>query len=146
MRLLESRTNCHYSFSQGKSSALVIDIGASMVSVTPVHDGMVLKKGKAKRKSRYSIAKACNRNQNISSRRKLHITTSQTFLPIADSSYSSLAALHDRLQNSSRGRPAIAGSLSQIRQASHRIVPTMGRGARNSRFQGIRGGTMAWTG
>ena len=32
-------------FAAGKSSALVIDIGASNISVTPVHDGMVLKRG-----------------------------------------------------------------------------------------------------
>jgi actin-related protein 4 len=32
-------------FGAGKSSALVIDFGASSLSVTPVHDGMVLKKG-----------------------------------------------------------------------------------------------------
>ena len=32
-------------FAAGKSSALVIDIGASTMSITPVHDGMVLKKG-----------------------------------------------------------------------------------------------------
>lgn len=32
-------------FSAGKSSALVVDIGASVLSVTPVHDGLMLKKG-----------------------------------------------------------------------------------------------------
>jgi len=32
-------------FAAGKPSALVIDFGASQVSVTPVHDGMILKKG-----------------------------------------------------------------------------------------------------
>ncbi|KAI9834995.1 MAG: hypothetical protein M1819_002718 [Sarea resinae] len=32
-------------FAAGKASALVIDVGASNVSVTPVHDGLVLKKG-----------------------------------------------------------------------------------------------------
>ena len=32
-------------FSSGKPSALVIDIGASTASVTPVHDGIILKKG-----------------------------------------------------------------------------------------------------
>jgi actin-related protein 4 len=32
-------------FGAGKSSALVIDFGASQLSVTPVHDGMILKKG-----------------------------------------------------------------------------------------------------
>ena len=35
-------------FGAGKSSALVIDFGASQLSVTPVHDGMILKKGIAR--------------------------------------------------------------------------------------------------
>ncbi|RVX72443.1 hypothetical protein B0A52_03631 [Exophiala mesophila] len=35
-------------FAVGRSSALVVDFGASQVSVTPVHDGMVLKKGVTK--------------------------------------------------------------------------------------------------
>lgn len=33
------------SFAAGKASALVVDIGASNISITPVHDGMVLKRG-----------------------------------------------------------------------------------------------------
>lgn len=33
------------SFASGKSSALVIDVGASSISITPVHDGLALKKG-----------------------------------------------------------------------------------------------------
>ncbi|KAF3400607.1 Actin-related protein 4 [Talaromyces pinophilus] len=32
-------------FAAGKASALVVDIGASNISITPVHDGMVLKRG-----------------------------------------------------------------------------------------------------
>lgn len=32
-------------FAGGKASSLVIDVGASTVSVTPVHDGLILKKG-----------------------------------------------------------------------------------------------------
>jgi actin-related protein 4 len=32
-------------FAAGKPTALVVDFGASQVSVTPVHDGMILKKG-----------------------------------------------------------------------------------------------------
>jgi actin-related protein 4 len=32
-------------FAAGKASALVVDVGASNVSVTPVHDGMILKRG-----------------------------------------------------------------------------------------------------
>jgi actin-related protein 4 len=35
----------HDSFSVGKTTALVVDVGASMVSVTPIIDGMILKKG-----------------------------------------------------------------------------------------------------
>lgn len=36
------------SFSAGKPTALVIDVGASNISVTPVHDGLMLKKGVAR--------------------------------------------------------------------------------------------------
>lgn len=32
-------------FAGGKATALVIDVGASMASVTPIHDGLILKKG-----------------------------------------------------------------------------------------------------
>ncbi|KAJ5195175.1 Actin-related protein 4 [Penicillium cinerascens] len=32
-------------FAAGKASALVVDIGASNISITPVHDGMILKRG-----------------------------------------------------------------------------------------------------
>lgn len=35
-----------YRFAGGKASALVIDVGASNLSVTPVHDGLVLRKGR----------------------------------------------------------------------------------------------------
>ncbi|KAL4939644.1 actin-related protein 4 [Aspergillus oleicola] len=40
-----SRNGVLASFAAGKASALVVDIGASNISVTPVHDGMVLKRG-----------------------------------------------------------------------------------------------------
>ncbi|KAI5296145.1 NuA4 histone acetyltransferase subunit [Ascosphaera acerosa] len=40
-----ARTAAMSAFSAGKASALVVDVGASMVSVTPVHDGLVLKRG-----------------------------------------------------------------------------------------------------
>ena len=36
------------SFAAGKATALVVDIGASNISVTPVHDGLILKKGVAR--------------------------------------------------------------------------------------------------
>lgn len=39
------RTGVMGAFGSGKSSALVIDFGASQLSITPVHDGMILKKG-----------------------------------------------------------------------------------------------------
>ncbi|EHY57866.1 Actin-related protein 4 [Exophiala dermatitidis] len=39
------RTGVMAAFAAGRPSALVIDFGATQVSVTPVHDGMVLKKG-----------------------------------------------------------------------------------------------------
>ncbi|MCJ1395086.1 NuA4 histone acetyltransferase subunit [Xylographa bjoerkii] len=32
-------------FAAGKASALVIDVGASSISITPVHDGLILRKG-----------------------------------------------------------------------------------------------------
>jgi actin-related protein len=32
-------------FAGGKASALVVDVGASNISITPVHDGLILKKG-----------------------------------------------------------------------------------------------------
>lgn len=34
-----------YRFAGGKASALVIDVGAANTSITPVHDGLILKKG-----------------------------------------------------------------------------------------------------
>ncbi|KAI5291343.1 NuA4 histone acetyltransferase subunit [Ascosphaera aggregata] len=40
-----ARTAPMSAFAAGKASALVVDVGASMVSVTPVHDGLVLKRG-----------------------------------------------------------------------------------------------------
>lgn len=42
------RTGALAAFSAGKASALVIDIGASILSVTPVTEGMILKKGVVK--------------------------------------------------------------------------------------------------
>lgn len=36
-----------YRFAAGKGSALVIDVGQTMASVTPVVDGFVLRKGSA---------------------------------------------------------------------------------------------------
>ena len=39
------RTGVMAAFAAGKATALIIDIGASTTSVTPVHDGIILKKG-----------------------------------------------------------------------------------------------------
>ncbi|MCJ1336286.1 NuA4 histone acetyltransferase subunit [Bachmanniomyces sp. S44760] len=43
-----ARSGVLAAFSAGKPSALVIDVGASNISITPVHDGMILKKGVAR--------------------------------------------------------------------------------------------------
>lgn len=40
-----SRNSVLAAFAAGKASALVIDVGATTVSVTPIHDGLILKKG-----------------------------------------------------------------------------------------------------
>ncbi|EZG01942.1 hypothetical protein H106_07980 [Trichophyton rubrum CBS 735.88] len=40
-----SRNGPLASFAAGKATALVVDVGASNISVTPVHDGLVLKRG-----------------------------------------------------------------------------------------------------
>lgn len=40
-----ARSGVLAAFSAGKPSALVIDVGASTISVTPIHDGLQLKKG-----------------------------------------------------------------------------------------------------
>ena len=39
------RSNVMAAFASGRHTALVIDIGASQMSVTPIHDGIILKKG-----------------------------------------------------------------------------------------------------
>ena len=41
-----ARTAVCAAFAQGKSQALVVDVGASHITVTPVHDGLILKKGR----------------------------------------------------------------------------------------------------
>ncbi|KFY05574.1 hypothetical protein V492_08437 [Pseudogymnoascus sp. VKM F-4246] len=40
-----ARNSVLAAFAAGKASALVIDIGATNISVTPIHDGLILKKG-----------------------------------------------------------------------------------------------------
>ena len=47
-------------FAAGKSSALVVDIGASVLSVTPVHDGLMLKKGQFEHRSKEPFARLPN--------------------------------------------------------------------------------------
>ncbi|KAJ5475028.1 Actin-related protein 4 [Penicillium diatomitis] len=40
-----ARSGVLAAFASGKASGLVVDIGASNISITPVHDGMILKRG-----------------------------------------------------------------------------------------------------
>lgn len=40
-----ARNSVLAAFAAGKASALVIDVGATTISVTPIHDGLILKKG-----------------------------------------------------------------------------------------------------
>ena len=40
-----SRNSVLAAFAAGKASALVIDVGATSISITPIHDGLILKKG-----------------------------------------------------------------------------------------------------
>lgn len=40
-----ARNSVLSAFSAGKASALVVDVGATMISIIPVHDGLILKKG-----------------------------------------------------------------------------------------------------
>lgn len=40
-----ARNSVLAAFAGGKATALVVDVGATMASVTPIHDGLVLKKG-----------------------------------------------------------------------------------------------------
>lgn len=40
-----ARNSVLAAFAAGKASALVVDIGATNISITPIHDGLILKKG-----------------------------------------------------------------------------------------------------
>ena len=40
-----ARNSVLAAFAAGKASALVVDVGATSISVTPIHDGLILKKG-----------------------------------------------------------------------------------------------------
>jgi actin-related protein 4 len=40
-----ARNSVLAAFAAGKASALVVDVGASNISITPIHDGLILKKG-----------------------------------------------------------------------------------------------------
>jgi actin-related protein 4 len=40
-----SKNSVLAAFAAGKASALVVDVGATSISVTPIHDGLILKKG-----------------------------------------------------------------------------------------------------
>ncbi|MCJ1273237.1 NuA4 histone acetyltransferase subunit [Puttea exsequens] len=61
------------SFAAGKSSALVIDIGASSTSLTPVHDGLILRKG---------IARSPLAGNYLSQQLRLLFTQSQPPVPL----------------------------------------------------------------
>ncbi|MCJ1223961.1 NuA4 histone acetyltransferase subunit [Toensbergia leucococca] len=60
-------------FSAGKPSALVVDIGAANISITPVHDGLILKKG---------VARSPLAGNFISSQLRLLFSTSQPPIPL----------------------------------------------------------------
>ena len=62
-----------HSFSVGKASALVIDVGASNTSITPVHDGLILKKG---------IVRSPLAGNYISSQLRLLFSTSSPQVPL----------------------------------------------------------------
>ena len=62
-----------HSFSVGKASALVIDVGASNTSITPVHDGLILKKG---------IVRSPLAGNYISSQLRLLFSTSNPQIPL----------------------------------------------------------------
>ncbi|KAI4128999.1 MAG: hypothetical protein LQ338_002466 [Usnochroma carphineum] len=68
-----ARSGVLSAFSAGKASALVIDIGASSTSITPVHDGIILKKGT----TRTPLA-----GNYISDQLRLIFSTSQPPIPL----------------------------------------------------------------
>ncbi|KAL9588844.1 MAG: hypothetical protein Q9203_002343 [Teloschistes exilis] len=68
-----ARSGVLSAFSAGKPSALVIDIGASSTTVTPVHDGMMLRKG---------VARSPLAGNYISDQLRLLFSTSQPPLPL----------------------------------------------------------------
>ena len=64
---------CPTSFSAGKPSALVIDVGASNISISPVHDGMLLRKG---------VVRSPLAGNFISNQIRLLFSTSQPQVPL----------------------------------------------------------------
>lgn len=60
-------------FASGKATALVIDVGASSISITPVHDGLILKKG---------IARSPLGGNYISQQLRLLFSTQQPPVPL----------------------------------------------------------------
>ncbi|KAL8736784.1 MAG: hypothetical protein Q9166_000150 [cf. Caloplaca sp. 2 TL-2023] len=68
-----ARSGVLSAFSAGKASALVIDVGASSTSITPVHDGVMLKKGT----HRCPLA-----GNYISDQLRLIFSTSQPSIPL----------------------------------------------------------------
>ncbi|KAL9118067.1 MAG: hypothetical protein Q9187_005392 [Circinaria calcarea] len=60
-------------FAAGKPSALVVDLGASSISITPVHDGLILKKG---------VMRSPLAGNFISDQLRLLFSTSQPPIPL----------------------------------------------------------------
>ncbi len=61
------------SFASGKATALVVDVGASSISISPIHDGLILKKG---------IARSPLAGNYISQQLRLLFSTQQPPIPL----------------------------------------------------------------
>lgn len=73
VRIPSSQTPQTFSFAAGKPSALVVDLGASSISITPVHDGLILKKG---------VMRSPLAGNFISDQLRLLFSTSQPPIPL----------------------------------------------------------------
>ncbi|KAI9846905.1 MAG: NuA4 histone acetyltransferase subunit [Sclerophora amabilis] len=68
-----ARSGVLAAFAGGKASALVVDVGASNISVTPVHDGLILRKG---------VMKSPLAGNFVSQQLRLLFSTSQPQVPL----------------------------------------------------------------
>ncbi|KAG8532755.1 NuA4 histone acetyltransferase subunit [Bacidia gigantensis] len=68
-----ARSGVLAAFASGKPSALVVDIGAANISVSPVHDGMILRKG---------VVRSPLAGNFISNQARLLFSTSQPQVPL----------------------------------------------------------------